>query len=126
VLNYDNEASLHQPKKKCPGSTLAGKHEGSYELLRKNYVSFAKVKDTQNADNSIADKRELPNHNNDNNEVAVGTSLRVTTTCPKTDDVTSSQESGINMIRTDDGTISALQFAKGTDCQLGNRETCTG
>jgi hypothetical protein len=72
------------------------------------------VKENQNPDNSIADKRELPKNKNDNNEVneTTCTSLCLATTCPNTDDVTSSQESGINKIRTDVRMISAELRAK--------------
>jgi hypothetical protein len=119
VLNDDNEASMHQRKKDCTGNTIATKHERGYESLRKNYATFAEVKESQNPDNSIADKRELPKNKNDNNEGAESTSLCLATTCPKTDDVTSSQESGINKIRTDDRMISAEQL-RAKVCE-GNR-----
>jgi hypothetical protein len=107
VLNDDNEASMHQTKEDCTGNTIAAEHERGYKFLRKNYATFAEVKESQNPDNSIADKSKLPKNKIDNNEVAESTSLCLATTCPKTDDVTSSQESGTNKIRTDDRTISA-------------------
>jgi hypothetical protein len=107
VLNDDKEASMQQNKKECTGNTIATKDERGYEFLRKNYAAFAEAKESQNPDNSIADKRELPQNKNDSNEVAESTSLCLATTCSRTDDVTTSQESGINKIRTDDRMISA-------------------
>jgi hypothetical protein len=110
VLNDDNETSVQQSKKECTGYTIATKDDRGYEFLRKNYATFVEVKECQNPDNSIADKHELPKNKNDDNEVTESTLLCLATTCPKTDDVTSSQESGINKIRTDDRMISAEQL----------------
>jgi hypothetical protein len=49
-------------------------------------------------------------NNGNNNEVADRTSLCLATTCPKTDDLTSPQESGTNKLGTDDRTISEEQL----------------
>jgi hypothetical protein len=85
-----------------------------------------KLRKIQNPDSSVTDKHELRKDNNDNNEVAESTSLCLATSCPKTDDVTSSQESGINKIRTDDRTISTEQlrakFCAGNRLSTGQQE----
>jgi hypothetical protein len=109
VLNDDNEASMQQNKRECTENTIATKDDRGYMFLRKNCATFTEVKESQNPINSIADKRELPKNVNDNNEVAENAcaSLCLAMSCPKTDDVTSSQESGIILIKTDDRMISA-------------------
>jgi hypothetical protein len=121
VLNGVNEASMQQSKKECTRNTITTKDERGYEFLRKNYATFAEVKECQNPGSSIADKCELPKNKYDNNEVAESTSLCSATTCLKTDDVTSSQEAGINKIRTDDRMISAEQLR--AKVYEGNRST---
>jgi hypothetical protein len=69
------------------------------------------VKESQNSESLVADKYELIKDNNgNNNEIADHTSLCLAMTCPKTDDITSQQESGINNVGTDDRTISEEQL----------------
>jgi hypothetical protein len=108
VLNDDNEASMEQGKLEYTGNTIAAKDDRGYKFLLQNCATFAEVKESQNRDNSIADTRELPKNKYGNNEVTESTctSLCLATTY----DVTSSQESGINTIRTDDKMISAEQL----------------
>ena len=72
-----------------------------------SFAAFAGVKGSQNSESLDADNYELIKENNgNNNEVADGASLRLATTCPKTDDVTCPQESGTNKLGTDNITIS--------------------
>jgi hypothetical protein len=105
-----NEVSMHQSKKDGTGKIIPAKHARSYGFLRNCYTTFAEVKESHNPDNSIADKRELLKNNDDNNEIVDSTLLCLATTCPKTDAVTSPQESETNKIRTDDRMISAEQL----------------
>jgi hypothetical protein len=79
------------------------------------------VKENQSPDNLIADKSELPKNKGDNKGAAESTciSLCLAMTHLQTGDVTSSQELGINKIRTDDRIISAEQLR--TKVCEGNR-----
>jgi hypothetical protein len=69
MLNDDNEASLQQSKKEYTENIIAMKDDTGYKFLRKNYITFSEVKESQNPDNSIADNRELHKNKNNNNEV---------------------------------------------------------
>jgi hypothetical protein len=76
------------------------------KILSKEFRYIA-VRESQIRDTLVAYGYELIKDNNgNNNEVADRTSLYLTTTCQKTDDVTSPQDSGINNLGTDDRTIS--------------------
>ena len=86
---------------------MAVKHERGSRVCRQSLATFAEVRVSKNTDSLLADKQELIKDNNEGNkEVADRTTLCLATTCPKTDDVTSPQESGTNKLRPDDGTIS--------------------
>jgi hypothetical protein len=98
VLNDDNEAFTQQSEKEYNGNTASTKDDRSHEFLRNNCNKFTGVKENHSPDNLIADKRELPENEGDNEE-AVGSSFVsscLAMTRPKTDDVTSSQGSRIN------------------------------
>jgi len=111
LLNDDNEASMQQSKRNCVESVTAAKNERGYKLCQEGFTTFAEVKESQISDSLFNDKYELIKDNNgNNNEVADRTSLCVATTCPKTDNVTSPQESGTNKLGTDDRTISEEQL----------------
>jgi hypothetical protein len=107
LLNDDNEASGQQEKRNCAENAVAAKHERGSKFCRQSLATFAEVRESQNPDSLFADKQALLKDNNEsNNEVADRTSLCLATTCPKTDDVNSPQESGTNKLRTHDRTIS--------------------
>jgi hypothetical protein len=97
-LNGDNETPMQQSKRLYNGSTAAMENDGGHNFIHNNNTTFAGFKESQNQDNLIADKRELPKSKNDNDKVAenVCRSLCLVTTCPKTDDVTTSRASGIH------------------------------
>ena len=98
---------MQQSKRNCVENAIAAKYERVWNFCRESFTKFAEVKESQNSDSLVADKHELIKDNNDNNnDVAVCTSLCLATTCPKTDDVTSPQESETNKLGTDDRTIS--------------------
>jgi len=102
---------MQQSKRNCIESVTAVKNERGYKLCQEGFTTFAEVKESQNSDSLVADKYELIKDNNgNNNEFADRTSLCLATTCPKTDDVTSPQESGTNKLGTDDRTISEEQL----------------
>ena len=106
LLNDGNEVSVQQGKRNCTENTVASKHERDCKFCRKSIATFAEIKESQNPASLIADDYELIKDNNENNnEVADRTSLCLATTCPKTDDITSPQESGTNKLGTDDRTI---------------------
>ena len=95
----------------CAENAIDVKHERGCKFCRKIFATFAEVKESQNPDSLVADKYELPKNNNGNkNEVDDRTSPCLAMTCPKTDDVTSPQESGTNKLGTDDRTISEEQL----------------
>jgi hypothetical protein len=111
LLIDDNEASVQQSKRNCVESVTAAKNERGYKLCQEGFTTFAEGKESQNADGLFSDKYELIKDNNGyNNKFAGSTSLCLATTCPKTDDVTSPQESGTNKLGTDDRTISEEQL----------------
>jgi hypothetical protein len=87
------------------------KNKRGCKFCRKSFVTCTDIKESQNSGSLVADKYELIKDNNgNNNEVSDRTSLCLATTCPKTDDITSPQESGINNVGTDDRTISEEQL----------------
>jgi hypothetical protein len=111
LVNDDNEASKQQHIRNCAENMIAAKHEIGCKFCRKSFATFADVKKSQNLDSLVADKYELiKGRNENNNEVADRTSLCLGTTCPKTDDVTSPQESGTNKLGTEDRMISEGQL----------------
>jgi hypothetical protein len=121
VLNDDNEVFTQQSEKQYNGNTASTKDDRSHEFLRNNCNTFTGVKENQSPDILIDDKRELPENECDN-EGAIGSSCVLpclAMTHPKTDDVTSSQGSRINKVRTDDRMISAEQL-RAKVCE-GNR-----
>ena len=111
LLNDDNEALMQQSEKKCAENARTAKNERGCKFCRKSFTTVAEVKESQNPDCIVADKYELLKDNSENNiEAADSTSLCLATTCPNTDDFTSPQESGANMLRTDYRTISEEQL----------------
>ena len=98
------------------------------EVFPEIFTTFAEVKKRQNSGSLVADKHDLINDNNGNqNEVIDCTSLCLATTCPKTDDITSPQESEISWEQMTEQFLKnnfALKFARTTDCQLSSRRTC--
>jgi len=111
LLNDDNETLMQQSKRNCTGNAIAAKNERGCKCCRKSFATFAEVKESQNSDSLFADKYELIKDNNgNNNEVPDRTSLCLATTCHKTDDVSSSQESGTIKLGTDNRTISEEQI----------------
>jgi len=110
LLNDDNEASEQKGKRNCAENAIAAKHERGSRVCRQSLATFAEVGESQNPDSLFADKQGLIEGNNEGiKEVADRTSL-LATTCSKTDDVTSPQESGTNKLRPDDVTISEEQL----------------
>jgi len=111
LLNDDNEASIQQRLRNCAENAIAAKHGRGCKFCRNSCATFAEVMGSLNTDRLFADKYELIKDSNVcNNEVADCTSLCLATTCPKTDDGTSPQESGTNKLGTDDRTISEEQL----------------
>ena len=107
LLYDDNEASEQKRKRNCAENSIAVKHERGSRVCRQSLATFVEVGESQNPDSIFADKQELIKGNKEGNkEVADLTSLCLVTTRPKTDDVTSPQESGTNKLRPDDRTIS--------------------
>jgi hypothetical protein len=111
LLNDDSKVSVQQSRRNYTENAIAGKHEGGCKFCRKSFATFAEVKGSQNPENLFADKYELTEDDNENNnEVADLTSPCLATTCPNTNVVTSPQESGTNKLGTDDRTISKEQL----------------
>jgi len=76
LLNDDNEALMKQSKRNCIENATAAKNERGCKFCRKNFTTFAEVKESQNSDSLVADKYELIKDNNgNNNEVADRTSV---------------------------------------------------
>jgi len=100
-----------QSKRNCVENAIAAKNERGWKFCQESFTTFTEVKESQNSDSLVADKHELIKDNNgNNNDVADCTLLCLATTSPKTDGVTSPQESETNKLGTDDRTISEEQL----------------
>ena len=120
LLNDDHEALMQQSKRNCVENARAAKNERDWKFCRESFTTYAEIKESQNYGSLVADKHELIKDNNgNNNDVADCTSLCLATTCPKTDGLTSPQESETNKLRTDGRTISEEQL-RAEVCE-GNR-----
>jgi hypothetical protein len=109
--NDDNEVSKQQCIRNCAENAIAAKHERGCKICQRSLATFADDKKSQNPDSLVGDEyRLMQGGNENNNEVSDCTLLCLATTCPKTDDDTSPQESGTNELGTDDRTISEEQL----------------
>jgi hypothetical protein len=98
LVNDDCEVSKQQRAE----NAIAAKYERVCNFCRRSFATFADVKKSQNPDSLVANEYELMKGGNEINEVPDRTLLCLATTCPNTDDVTSSRESGTNELGTDD------------------------
>jgi len=117
LLNDENEASEQEEKGKCSEKAIAARHERGSRVCRQSLATFAEVVESSNPDSLYANKQELIKGNSEGNEKATDcTSLGLTTTYSKADDVSTPQKSGANKISPDDRTISERQ-PRATVCE---------
>jgi len=111
LLNDENEVSEQEEKGKCSEKAVAARHERGSRVCRQSLATFAEVVESRNPDSLFANKQELIMGNSEGNETAADcTSLRLTTTYSKADDISTPQKSGANKINPDDRTISKRQL----------------
>jgi hypothetical protein len=63
----DNEVSVQQGKRNCAENVIAARHERGCKFCRKNFATFAEVKESQKTDSLVADKFELIKDSYENN-----------------------------------------------------------
>ena len=111
LLNDENEASEQEEKGRCSEKAVAARHERGSWVCRQSLATFAEVAESSNPDSLFANKQELIKGNSEGNEKAADcTSLRLTTTYSKADDVSTPQKSGANKVSPDKRTISERQL----------------